>query len=86
MAVSSAVQPQQKSIMSKTKQIIVLETPSLQKKTERLTGAVQACHYCSGSGWFWGGDRVAPEKQDCPMCKGSGKLRPVVTVVWEDVE
>lgn len=71
--------------MSKTKQILVLESPSMKLKHERLTGLVQQCNYCCGSGWFWGGDSKDPEKVPCPMCEGAGKMRPVVTIDWEPV-
>lgn len=70
--------------MSKTKQFIELRSPSLGTDTERLAGMVQDCHYCAGRGWWWERDeRDRDVKKACPMCKGSGKLRPYITVEWK---
>ena len=53
---------------------------------ERVVGMPQQCNYCCGSGWFWGEDTLGEAvKEDCPLCKGSGMLRPVVTIDWEAV-
>lgn len=72
--------------MSKTKQVLELSSPSVKTKHERLTGLVQPCHYCIGRGWFWGSDEYGEgEKHPCPLCNGTGKLRPVITIDWESV-
>lgn len=73
--------------MSKTKQVLELSSPTMKTMHERLTGFVQPCNYCCGSGWFWGEDAFGEAvKDDCPLCKGNGKLRPVVTIDWETVK
>lgn len=42
-----------------------------------------SCSYCHGKGWFWGTDMQREHvKMDCPLCKGSGKLKAEVTVRW----
>ena len=73
------------AIMSKTKQVLELNSPSMKTKHERLTGLVQKCNYCCGNGWFWGGDCKDPEKVPCPMCGGAGQMRLVITIDWEPV-
>ncbi len=41
------------------------------------------CCYCQGNGWFWGRDDVGENiKEPCPICKGSGMLRAIVTIKW----
>jgi DnaJ-class molecular chaperone len=72
--------------MSKTKQILELESPSMKTKLERLTGLVQKCNYCCGNGWFWGTDEFGDGiKQPCPMCEGTGQLRPEITIEWKPI-
>ena len=71
--------------MSKTKQVLELSSPSMKTKHERLTGLVQQCNYCCGKGWFWGRDEYTREgiKVECPMCGGSGKMYPEITIEWK---
>ena len=72
--------------MSKTKQVLELNSPPMKTKHERLTGLVQKCNYCFGNGWFWGSDDCKdPEKVPCPMCEGTGKMQPVITIDWKPV-
>ena len=73
--------------MSKTRQILELSGPSLKTKRERVVGMVQECNYCCGSGWFWGTDAWGErEKRPCPLCDGTGQLRPEVTIEWKGVK
>ncbi|QFQ13086.1 hypothetical protein C7Y71_008685 [Pseudoprevotella muciniphila] len=72
--------------MSKTKQILELSSPSIKTLREHVVGMVQRCHYCCGSGWFWGTDEFGEsEKLPCPLCGGAGQLRPEVTIEWKGV-
>lgn len=70
--------------MSKTKQILELCSPTLKAKREHLKGLTQTCNYCSGNGWFWGRDAAwDAEKVACPMCGGSGRMYPEITIEWK---
>jgi len=41
------------------------------------------CTHCSGNGWIPTlGPRNDNEHMTCPVCKGSGKLKAVVTTKW----
>ena len=72
--------------MSKTKQVVELSFPIMKTKYERFTGLVQQCNYCCGKGWFWGRDGAYESvKETCPMCEGTGKMQPVITIEWEPV-
>ena len=72
--------------MSRTRQILELASPTMKATHERLTGLVQACGYCSGNGWLWGRDECGEGvKAPCPVCGGSGRMQPVVTVEWKPV-
>ena len=72
--------------MSKTKQVLELSSPSMKTKHERLTGLVQQCNYYCGNGWFWGRDGAYESvKETCPMCEGTGKMQPVITIEWKPV-
>nr|DAU82153.1 MAG TPA: protein of unknown function (DUF5351) [Caudoviricetes sp.] len=52
--------------------------------TEVLESRGHACSYCQGNGYFWQ-ENVYREryKQECCICKGSGKLDAVVTIEWK---
>nr|DAE14020.1 MAG TPA: DnaJ-like protein [Myoviridae sp. ctYzH9] len=52
--------------------------------TEVLESRGHACSYCQGNGYFWQ-ENVYREryKQECPICKGSGRLDAVVTIEWK---
>ena len=70
--------------MSKIKEMLELESPMNKTRRERLEGEPRKCNYCSGNGWFWGCDEYGQGTQkQCPMCKGKGVLRPVITIDWE---
>lgn len=72
--------------MSKVKQVIELDSPALNSRHQRLTGLVQQCNYCCGNGWFWGRDQWGDGiKTECPMCQGTGYVRPIVIIKWEAV-
>lgn len=73
--------------MSKAKQILELSSPSMKATREQITGLVQQCNYCSGNGWFWGMNEYHESiKNPCPICGGTGKVRPVVTVEWQQIK
>ena len=40
------------------------------------------CPQCSGNGWHWKRDGMDTFKEACKFCKGSGRVRPEVTVHW----
>ena len=72
--------------MSKTKQVLELSSPSMKTKHERLTGLVQQCNYCCGNGWLWSRyGSLNPVIVPCPMCEGTGKMQPVITIEWKPV-
>jgi len=54
------------------------------RMTEVLESLGHACSYCKGNGYFWQ-ENVYREryKQECCICKGSGKLDAVVTIEWK---
>ena len=69
--------------MSKTKQVLELSSPSMKSRHESFTGLAQQCNYCCGNGWFWRRDGTYDSvKEPCPMCEGTGKLQPVITIEW----
>lgn len=73
--------------MSKTKQILEISSPTMKTVRERLTGLVQQCNYCCGNGWFWGRDEYGESiKNPCPICEGTGKMRPEITIEWKTVK
>lgn len=41
------------------------------------------CGYCQGSGFFWRERLREFEKEDCPVCNGSGMLDAVITIEWK---
>lgn len=73
--------------MSKTKQILELSSPTIKTTHEHLVGLVQQCNYCCGNGWFWGLDEYRESiKVPCPICGGTGKVRPEITVDWKPIK
>ena len=54
------------------------------RMTEVLESCGHVCTYCQGNGYFWQ-ENVYREryKQECCICKGSGKLDAVVTIEWK---
>lgn len=67
--------------MSKINNVIELNAPPSTISgipTEHIETFSHKCSYCGGNGWIWG----AEEKRDCPICKGSGKLKAVVSIEW----
>ena len=72
--------------MSK-QQLALLISPPLFPKEHPIEQTVfngVPCAYCHGNGWFWGADELTREsvKVQCPVCKGSKKLKAVVTINW----
>ena len=51
---------------------------------ERFLSRGHVCTYCQGNGYLWQ-EKVYREryKQECPVCKGSGRLDAVVTIEWK---
>lgn len=73
--------------MSRTKQILEISAPNIKSTTEHLEGAAQKCNYCSGNGWFWGVDEFGQNRKDpCPICGGTGVLKPLITIEWKRTE
>jgi len=73
--------------MSKTRQILDLSSPTIKTRHERIIGFVQQCNYCCGNGWFWGLDEYHETiKAPCPICEGTGKVRPEITVEWKPIK
>lgn len=73
--------------MSKEKRTIEIAPGRMSpggRMTEVLESRGHACSYCQGNGYFWQ-ENVYREryKQECCICKGSGKLDAVVTIEWK---
>lgn len=72
--------------MSKEKRTIEI-APRLMSPGGRMTEVLEsrghACSYCQGNGYFWQ-ENVYREryKQECCICKGSGKLDAVISIQW----
>lgn len=72
--------------MSKQQPVLFIQPPFFSKEqpVEQLVFNGFKCSYCQGNGWFWGlddfGERI---KRECPVCKGSKRLKAVVTVSWK---
>lgn len=50
---------------------------------EQFFSSGHECSYCKGNGFFWGENDVGETvKTRCPVCKGSGMIRAVITVEW----
>lgn len=73
--------------MSKTRQILDLSSPTIKTRHERFVGFAQQCNYCYGNGWFWGSaDSRESIKVPCPICEGTGQVRPEITVEWKSIK
>lgn len=73
--------------MSKEKRTIEI-APGLMSPGGRMTEVLEsrghACSYCQGNGYFWQENCYRERyKQECCICKGSGKLDAVVTIEWK---
>jgi len=72
--------------MSKELRIIEI-TPGRLSPGGQMTEAIESkhfkCPYCQGNGYFWQ-ENVYREryKQECCICKGSGKLDAVISIQW----
>ena len=71
--------------MSKQKQALLITPPLFPKEhpyeMDNFYGF--KCSYCQGNGWIPTlGERNENERKDCPGCKGSGRLKAVVTTKW----
>lgn len=70
--------------MSRTRQILDLDSPTMKTRHERIVGFVQQCNYCCGNGWFWGKDEYHESiKVPCPICEGTKNVRPEITIEWK---
>lgn len=72
--------------MSELKGMLILSPPELGiVKEERIEGKTSCdCPQCHGNGWCWNFDYIRePVKENCPVCDGSGKLKPIITIEWE---
>ena len=72
--------------MSKEKRIIEI-TPEQMIPGGRMSGTIESrghkCPYCQGNGYFWQEDEFQERyKEECPICKGCGRLDAVVTIEW----
>nr|DAK13862.1 MAG TPA: Inhibitor of TRAP, regulated by-TRAP, AT, TRAP, tryptophan RNA-binding.06A [Caudoviricetes sp.] len=52
--------------------------------TDQVESQGHICPYCQGNGYRWQEDNWQERfKQECPICRGSGKLDAVINVVWK---
>jgi hypothetical protein len=73
--------------MSKERRIIEIE-PGRMTPGGRMTDHIESrghqCPYCQGNGYHWQEDDWQErDKQECLICKGSGRLDAVVTIEWK---
>ena len=66
--------------MSKRKELIELIAPG-RTCAEKMVSRPPPCGYCGGIGSFTGNN---PEnlREQCPDCKGTGKVQAVVVLTW----
>ncbi|WP_230328853.1 hypothetical protein [Phocaeicola massiliensis] len=72
--------------MSKQQPVLLIQPPLFLKEqpVERVEFGGFKCSHCHGNGWFWGMDEYGERiKRECPVCKGSKRLKAVVTVSWK---
>lgn len=59
------------------------------RMTHRIESLGHSCEYCQGNGYHWHEagwqDCYKQEyyKQECPICKGSGRLDALITIEWK---
>ena len=73
--------------MSKERRMIEI-APGLMSPGSRMSETIESrgynCPYCHGNGYHWQEDVWQERyKQECPICKGSGRLDAVVTIEWK---
>lgn len=71
--------------MSKKQQALLIAPPLFPKEHpyEMETFLGFDCSYCHGNGWILAlGERNETMTETCPVCKGSGRLKAVVTTKW----
>lgn len=74
--------------MSRIRAKVELEPPfrmNRGKNREVMVSAGHKCGYCQGNGWTWKAGAHPPgeaEREECPVCDGTGQLDAVVTVDW----
>ena len=73
--------------MSKERRIIEIAPGTMSpggRMTDRIESRGHRCPYCQGNGYHWQEDEWQERyKQECPICKGSGRLDAVITVEWK---
>ena len=73
--------------MSKERRMIEI-MPGLMSPGGRMVDRIESrghsCPYCQGNGYHWQEDVWGERyKQECPICKGSGKLDAVIIIEWK---
>lgn len=71
--------------MSKKQQALLVAPPLFPKEHpyEMDTFYGFKCTYCQGNGWIPAlGERNDTTRDTCPVCKGSGRLKAIVTTKW----
>ena len=52
---------------------------------EHIESLGHTCPYCQGNGYHWQENGWQERyKQECPICKGSGRIDAVVTIEWRN--
>lgn len=70
--------------MSSFSNILRLFPTISENHTEHLEPDVLfPCPFCSGNGWHWHTEVNERIKKPCTHCKGSGKLKAKISVLWE---
>lgn len=74
-------------IMSKTIELMALKPERIfpgGRMTEHLVSNDHKCKYCQGNGYLWQENELQERyKEECPICKGSGKLSADITIEWK---
>lgn len=71
--------------MSKKEQGLLITPPLFpaENPQESETFSGFNCGYCFGNGWIPAlGERNERVHEECKVCKGSGKLKAIVTISW----
>ena len=73
--------------MSKERRIIEIEPGRMTpggRMTDHFESRGHKCPYCQGNGYHWQEDEWQERyKQECPICKGSGRLDAMITIEWK---
>lgn len=68
--------------MSELKRMIEISPNIYGRREEKYEYNGFTCMSCGGTGWVDVDPLHSPERVACSLCKGSGKMKAVVSVQW----